>query len=211
MKKLLAPILALVAWGGTAHAQSATAIRFLFYEGHRVYEKPVLRNYAAGMGVDHAFNDKFTIGVGASFNLPWLTEEGSYVTMGGKSAQVKPHLWTLGYHTEYAVGSNTGTHLYVGSFIGLRRLSQDWTIWTEDEYGVSRSQALQFRKMLIPVGLRMGLRGAVDGSFMDLYGELGYQIGGGKRLQVPGASATTDFANIAALTATLGLSFGIGW
>lgn len=215
-KTLITLVLACAA--SAAMAQS-TAIRFIIAETHKVYKLPKFDSYCMGVGVDRSFNDRLTLGFDVSFGVGHaLSPTGQSVSLraGGVdvSASMKPGLLSLNYHTEYALGDNGGTHVYIGTFLGLRRVSQKWLDDGMTHYDgsgnlVAFSKPADVSQWLVPIGLRMGLRGATDGGFMDLYGAVGYQIGGGKFL-VPNANEGR-YAETSALAVTLGLAYGIGW
>ncbi len=196
----------------TAAAQS-TAIRLIIGEGHKVYTKPGFGNYCMGLGVDRTFNDRLTFGLDATFDVSQAFNDkiiGVDPGHGASEALVAPHLMSINYHTEYALGDNDGTHVYIGSFIGLRRITQEWTLldYTQNEYSERR---INTSKMLVPLGLRLGLRGTTDGGFMDLYGALGLQLGGGKELGVGAAMKDAAYAKTSPLAVTVGLAYGFGW
>ena len=217
MKKILSALLLLAGATPVVKAQS-TAIRLILGEGHKVYTKPAFGNYCVGVGVDRTFNDRLTAGfdvgvdvAGALSGEPKSVE----VTSGGVHTdyQVAPKLLSINYHTEYALGDNDGTHVYIGTFLGLRHISQKWTSYgystdfnyTEAPVNLSNS------KWLVPIGLRMGVRGATDGGFMDLYVAAGYQVGGGKSITPTSKLKDAPYTETSALAFTVGWAYGIGW
>lgn len=211
MRKVLS-LLALLAAVPLVRAQS-TAVRLIIGEGHKVYAKPAFGNYCMGVGVDRSFNDKLTVGFDVGFDVfNSLLGEGRSVVpqLDGVTGSVVPHLLSLNYHTEYALGDDGGTHAYIGTFIGLRRIKQDWTLY-DARYDVYKEHRFTTSRMLVPIGLRMGLRGATDGGFMDLYMAVGYQIGGGKAISKDQRLKGAAFSETSALAFSLGLAYGLGW
>lgn len=211
MRKLF-PLLALLSAMSAAHAQS-TAVRLIIGEGHKVYTKPAFGNYCVGAGVDRTFNDKLTIALDATFDVAAGLKAGPAFVQSptsGIEASVTPHLMSINYHTEYALGDNGGTHVYIGSFLGLRRIKQDWTV-TDTRNDGYIEQRTTVSKMLVPIGLRFGLRGTTDGGFMDLYAELGYQIGGGKELRSDALLKGASYTKTSPLALAIGLAYGFGW
>lgn len=211
----------LLAGSFSASAQS-TAFRFILGETNKVYERPTFDNYCMGLGVDRSFNDKFTAGFDIAFDIGHSLQsvpQAYYLTNGGGSAtyDMVPRLLTMNYHTEYALGDDGSTHGYIGTYIGLRHVSQKWDLqYTYDPSGNpvlgSYPSAVEVSQWMVPIGLRMGLRGATDGGFMDLYAAVGYQIGGGEQvvtgsLYQPGL----EFMETSSLAVTIGLAYGIGW
>ncbi len=69
----------------------------------------------------------------------------------------------------------------------------------------------QVSQILVPLGLRFGVRGSTDGGFVGFYTALGYQVGGGKRLYTPpGATPKTKYTETTSFAFTVGLAYGIG-
>ena len=220
MRKLFCAVLFL-AFGFQAEAQS-TAFRWIVGETNRIYDTPKFDNYCMGLGVDRSFNDKLTVGFDISYDIGnAFRMEGSYTTRksGGYEANytMKPGLLTLNYHTEFALGDDDGTHGYIGTFIGLRRIWQNWTLESRYSYGLTVGSdpfppSKKYSDWLVPVGLRMGIRGATDGGFMDLYVALGYQIGGGNQVAIGNLyRAKEDYMETTSMALTIGLAYGIGW
>ncbi|MBS1941479.1 MAG: hypothetical protein JST38_11465 [Bacteroidetes bacterium] len=217
MRKLFVVLMLLVGILPVIHAQS-TAVRFILGEGHKVYSKPAFGNYCMGVGVDRTFNDKLTVGFDVTFDVAGaLRAEPKYITVIAGNVQtdyrLSPKLLSLDYHTEYALGENDGTHVYIGTYLGLRHISQKWISdgYLADYNYVSAPVRLNVSKWLIPIGLRMGLRGATDGGFMDLYVAAGYQLGGGKDLTTNGKLKDNPYAKTSALALTIGWAYGMGW
>lgn len=194
------------------------AIRYIMGETHKVYKLPVFDNYCMGFGVDRTFNDRFTAGLDITYDIIYLLkledDHYQYANIAAGTYNVKPKLLSLNYHTEYALANNDGIHGYVGTFIGLRHITQTWTL--QDSYNSSGylnnggySPLIKTSKWLVPIGLRMGLRGTTDGGFMDLYAAVGYQIGGGEKLVVK--APETKYGETSTLAVTFGLAYGFGW
>lgn len=221
MRKLIFAFL-LLAFASQAGAQN-TAFRWILGETNRIYKAPKFDNYCMGMGLDRSFNDKLTVGFDISYDIGnALRTDPPYTTLtsGGTDASytMKPGLLAMNYHTEYALGDDGGTHGYIGTFIGLRRIWQNWTLQYEYNSGSGSSgngsfpSSKKYSDWLIPVGLRMGVRGATDGGFMDLYVALGYQIGGGNKVDIGNLyRANEDFMETTSLALSIGLAYGIGW
>ena len=217
MKKCLSILVLLACATPVLNAQS-TAVRLILGEGHKVYTKPAFGNYCIGVGVDRTFNDKLTAGFDVALDAigALRTQPLSIAVTAGNvltDYQVAPKLLSLNYHTEYALGENDGTHVYIGTFLGLRHISQKWTSngYSTDYNYVEAPVNISVSKWLIPVGLRMGVRGATDGGFMDLYVAAGYQIGGGKSITTNSQLKDAPYTETSALAFTLGWAYGLGW
>lgn len=199
------------------------AIRYIMGETHKVYKRPKFDNYCMGIGVDRTFNERFTAGLDISYDLAHLLrpEIGLYSDNinGAGNYVVRPKLLSLNYHTEFALADNDGVHTYIGTFIGLRHITQTWTL--QDNYGTSGyldnqgfSPLIKVSEWLVPVGLRLGLRGTTDGGFVDFYAAVGYQIGGGDQLVTRSLYRSTEgskYAETSSLALTFGLAYGFGW
>lgn len=195
-------------------------VRIIMGEVHSVYKRPVLSNYCMGLGVDRSFNDRLTIGLDFSYDLVGALSSGledqTYFNDGNVSAyyDFHPHLLNVNYHTEYALSDNDGGHFYVGTFIGLRHITQDWANdgYSSDYDYVSIHSENQVSQWLVPMGLRFGVRGSTEGGFVDLYSALGYQVGGGKTLFKPiGSGRSAKYTETTSFAWTMGLAYGIGW
>ena len=206
----------------SAYSQGV-AVRYIMGETHRVYKHPTFDNYCMGFGVDRTFNERFTAGLDITYDIIYLLkledDHYQYANIAAGTYDVKPKLLSLNYHTEYALGDNEGTHVYIGTFIGLRHLSQKWRLEDYNYYYGSPSSGpypttKEISMWLVPVGLRMGLRGATDGGFLDLYTAVGYQIGGGKQV-ADGAqyrpTPKTRYLETSSLAVSIGVAWGIGW
>ncbi|MGB3525617.1 MAG: hypothetical protein WBB32_06600 [Flavobacteriales bacterium] len=218
MKKMIIVLGFLIGGYGSALAQS-TAFRYIIGETHKVYASPTFDNFCMGLGMDRSFNDRLTVGFDITYDIGHALKaspEYIYLTYGGRSGnyQVEPRLLSLNYHTEYAIGDDGGLHGYIGTYVGLRRITQKWTL-SDSYYGGVPSPFAATKsvaKMLVPIGLRMGLRGATDGGFMDLYAAVGYQIGGGKPIvEETRYNSKEPYMETSSLAVSIGLAYGIGW
>lgn len=215
MRSALATAFCVLCAAGATQAQNtATAVRVILAEGHWVYEDPGYPSFTFGLGLDRTLNERLTVGIDATLGYAG-SERDAYKSVDSNSStevfySVAPHLYSVNYHTEFALGDDDHTHLYVGSFIGLRHIKQRWTI---NEFGPAgyTSSEQEVRADLIPVGVRLGLRGATDHGCMDLYTQLGYQVGGNKVLMDPLAGRGAEYATTAGMAITCGLAYCFGW
>jgi hypothetical protein len=222
MRKLLFPVFLLA--GILPAAAQSVAIRYIIGETHKVYKLPAFDNFCMGLGVDRTFNDRLTLGLDVAYDIGNALKNGGeylYLQSGSLSAgyEGKLKLLSLNYHTEYALAANDGTHVYIGTFLGLRHISQTWaqsymtTVYGDQEASHFPS-SLKYSQWLVPIGLRMGVRGATDSGFLDLYTAFGYQIGGGKKVVEEGSYKTDPkalFSETSSLAITIGLAYGFGW
>lgn len=97
--------------------------------------------------------------------------------------------WVLNYQSSYHFSDNESSSFYMGPNIGIRSVG-----------GSDKAT-------LVPLGMRMGVRGGLQGFFADLYVGGLYNFGGGGRSE-------TEQVGIADLRTTsfcAGLDLGFGW
>ncbi len=218
MRRALCCTALLLALLPLASAQS-TALRWVVGETNIVYAHPRFSNYCMGVGVDRTFNERLTVGFDISYDVAnGFKQEGKevYYTAGGYdyTYMMFPRLLSLNYHTEFALADNGGSHTYIGTYIGVRDVMQKWQL----QYAYSGNNSLgsgpivKGSKVLVPIGLRFGVRGPTDDGFVDLYFGLGYQIGGGNYV-MDGSQYHhgTDYVETSSLALTIGLGYGLGW
>ena len=202
-----------------ASAQS-TALRWIVGETNVVYTHPRFSNYCMGAGVDRSLNDRLTIGFDISYDIAnGFRMEGRDVrfTYGGidYTYAMFPRLLSLNYHTEFALADDDGTHTYLGTYLGIRDIMQKWELQSASYSGYythGNGTPQKGSKVLVPIGLRFGVRGPTNDGFMDLYVGLGYQIGGGGHVmdgkQYQPAAEYTETSSFAF---TIGWAYGLGW
>ncbi len=200
----------------------ATGYRFIFPEFTKVYaEKSMWSTYQLGMGFDHDFNDRISMGVDAVMDLQRATESGTTVDIqyAGYTAsyQMADRLFSITYRTAYAFSDNDGTSAYIGTFLGFRSFKQLLDLnYVDSNTGgwVSGNgpfvQSAEGKKAIFPVGLRLGVRGSLEGGFADLYTQLGYNIGGGDDAFTEAYFTGEEF-DLTSMAFTLGLAYGFGW
>ncbi|MEX1133087.1 MAG: hypothetical protein WEC15_07690 [Flavobacteriales bacterium] len=95
--------------------------------------------------------------------------------------------WVMTYHSHYHFSDNESSSFYMGPNIGFRSVDGSAT--------------------LIPIGMRMGVRGGLEGFYADLYVGGHYNVGGGGRAVVEEVGAT----DLRTLSFCGGIDIGIGW
>jgi hypothetical protein len=198
-----------------------SGIRFIFPEFSKVYaDKSMWATYQLGMGYDHDFNERLSMGFDAVIDLQRATESGlsSDVTYQGYTGSyyLSDKVFSVQYRTAFALSDNDEGHLYLGTFIGVRTVKQTADLsYVSDPTGslsgngpfVSTAEG---KKTLIPMGLRFGVRGSLEGGYADLYTQLGYVVGGGESTFTQPYFKGTDF-DLTNMAFTLGLAYGFGW
>lgn len=221
MSRRLLPLVICGLFAAQAFAQ-ANGVRFIFPEFTKVYAgKGMWSSYQLGMGYDHDFNDRISTGLDFTLDLQRATEADGRtieVPYAGLIANYysSDRLLSVIYRTAYAFTDNSETHLYVGSYFGVRSFRQSLDLgYVEDPSGSSSNngpfqQQVVAKKTLVPIGLRLGVRGSLEGGFADLYTQLGYTIGGGESAFTQAYFAGEEF-DLSSMSFTIGLAYGFGW
>ncbi len=173
----------LVIHGHIAAAQ-ASGIK-LVLDGYHPYilDAPAGDQGALGLGFDRDIDGH--LGWGLDLKYGWSgRDEGS--------------LFEVIYHASYFTPDNGTTAFYVGSFLGLQHMGG--TVYSSSNWNVDEETA--YSRTQFPVGLRLGVRGALDGNFAELFGQLGYAVGNGT---LAGDMRTNP------LSISLGFCYGTGW
>jgi hypothetical protein len=95
--------------------------------------------------------------------------------------------WVFTYHSHFHFSDNEFSSFYMGPNIGFR---------TVDGFGT-----------LVPIGMRMGVRGGLEGFYADLYVGGHYNVGGGSSTVLENTGVT----DLRTLGFSGGLDIGIGW
>lgn len=199
----------------------ASGIRFIFPEFSKLYgAKSMWNTYQLGMGYDHDLNERLSMGLDAVIDLQRATDGGlsTDVIYQGYTGQyyLADKVFSVQYRTAFALSDNDEGHLYLGTFIGVRTVKQTAELsYVTDPSGYSYDNGpfistAEGKRTLIPLGLRFGLRGSLEGGYADLYTQLGYVVGGGKSTFTQAYFQGEDF-DLTNMAFTLGLAYGFGW
>ena len=111
------------------------------------------------------------------------------------------------YSAKYFFSDNEGTTGYIGSFIGVQSLKAEVTEYVLGSNGYSTPRTVTASKIQVPIGIRMGMRGGLDGYFGELFVQAGYALGNGILYKADG-----DIVKTTPLYFSVGGSFlGFGW
>jgi hypothetical protein len=205
----------------------ASGIRFLFPQLDPIYKNDGSPSAAFGFGYDHDFNDRLSMGfdftflgrgllsqtTGNGYNKPFVygTLEANWVD--------RRRTFSMVYRTAYSFSDNGSFSPYIGTYVGVRMIGRDIEITDVNDpqnygyyygpYGPFASTYLG-KTTVFPVGLRFGLRSALDGIYYDLYGGLGYQLGGNKNLFNRPELASGAF-DLKGVIWQVGFAYGVGW
>ncbi|HEY0976634.1 MAG TPA: hypothetical protein VGE21_04120 [Flavobacteriales bacterium] len=192
--------------GQVVNAQSATGIR-----GHLdLFNNDGLKDgprtsTVAGFGVDHDLNPRLSIGLDVAFGLG--SKES--INLGGSSSGLlEVNTLSFIYRSAYCFSSNEDrTAGYFGPFVGYTRASSDLRIYDQ---GFSPTTITSART-LIPVGLRVGVRGGLRGFYGDVYCSAGYRFNAGSPLFDGTGLPAVDNATLRNLVFSFGIALGGGW
>lgn len=199
MRPLVAGIALAAMLPHTTRGQSA--IRLVApYDFTKGFNELGLANAQIGLGFDHDLNDHLAFGVDVIHRF-----EGT-----SRSTSVQPPSdlsgWELQYRAYYLLGDHERTSFYAGSWIGLRRLTY--------AIGLMRSDGTFLREegavMNVPVGVRFGVRGGLEGFFLDAFVAFGYAIGGSIPTERYGMDRFVQ-RPLSGAEIRAGINFGFGW
>lgn len=192
MKRLLQAAVLVLALLGGGMARAQSGIRG-FYCYDWTFGASSLRGLQYGVGFDHDLNPHLAFGVDLTYTenlqvkaVPSVSSAVPYYSIGADNRQ-----YGLNYRACYLIGDNDGGRFYLGSRFGVRRSlfgygSEGHGTWS------------------VPLGLRLGLRGTLPGTFGDIYLETGGQLGG----RVPGSYGGKGLTGF---EVSIGFAFGFGW
>ncbi len=165
------------------------------------------------LGWDYDLGDHLSGGLDFVMDMNWQDEYAqpyysTVVTGGPSSYYEKFKALGLQYRSQYHFMDNDGTSLYLGTTIGFRAVRQVIN-YTDDTNFNYVQRKVEGNGLLIPVGLRIGVRGALDGGYGDFYLAVGQNIGSGEAFtKLP---FLLEESMPSKLMFQLGLAYGIGW
>ena len=111
------------------------------------------------------------------------------------------------YSAKFFTSDNDATAFYLGTFLGVQYLKASIQEGISNPSGGTTYRTLESSKVQLPIGLRMGVRGGLDGYFAELFAQVGYAIGNGKLYTTNGETVASS-----PLYFGVGFSFlGFGW
>ncbi|MBX2974460.1 MAG: hypothetical protein KF797_15290 [Flavobacteriales bacterium] len=180
--------------------------------GH--WERLMPRGLMGGIAtVDHDLNDRLGISLDLSIGFG-IGSSGSY-SYQGYSGNYSLERRSMGftYRSQFFLSDNDDAAVYIGPFIGFRKLN--YTL-NPDPYqinGWNTSAPSWVVKQtlsgaLFPVGMRMGWRAPLDGFYSELFFTVGTILGDKDHFNIPYLQPK-DVVGGVYLQA--GYSFGVGW
>ena len=197
-------LIAITAWLCSS-ASAQTGIRAGIEYGST--QKKLNLNYLVGL--DRDLGERISIGLDALF----IPKKNSFE--GSSSYYVDYYeLTTSSFGLQYRSMYYFGGAGYIASTIGFRNIKMNMVLTelTTDAFGYDKfiTRTLNKNTMIIPIGLRLGARGELDGWYQDLYLNVGYNIGSSKKPY--GTEVVLEKSDeISGLWFSLGYAFGVGW
>lgn len=166
----------------------ATGINLTFQYAHALVDgdKGIVPSTTVGLGFQRDFQRRIGMGV----DLNYASRQN-----GGLQA------FEAIYSAKYFLSDNDATACYIGSFLGVQSISGT------DVHTGTVSTSVDFSRVQVPIGLRAGVRGGLEGYFGEIFTHVGYAIGNGELV-----STSSGKVNSEALYFGVGFSFlGFGW
>lgn len=166
-----------------------TAFRVDLFQNQPVFEDRKIES-CYGLGLDFAITERTSVGVDAigawtSLSSLSLSKTHSAAYNGYEVDYARSQsLYGLLAHSDYCLSDNDRTHLYLGPSFGLllvgaqiqiQGIYRDYGYHTPSDLGLQENA--RDKTVLIPLGIRVGLRGAFDAQHMDLYLGIGTHLG----------------------------------
>lgn len=166
------------------------------------------------LGWDYDLNDRLSGGLDFSTDTNWEEEYTMPPSLTGNQYYTeRTKVMGVQFRSQYHFSDNDGTSLYLGPTLGLRLVKQ--MVQYTDEVssgGWSHSYTQRTKEdnaVLFPIGMRLGVRGALDGGYADLYVAIGANIGSNEPICDLPFLAEESMPKKMFLQA--GISYGIGW
>jgi hypothetical protein len=182
------PLLLLLMTCRVAFSQT-TGINLTLQYAHALVDgdKGIVPSATAGLGFQHDFEKRLGMAVDLNYAV-------------GEESDVRA-LEAI-YSAKFFTSDNDATAFYIGSFLGVQRLSGSGSTST----GISSASG-EFSHLQFPIGLRAGLRGGLEGYFGEIFTHVGYALGNGTLVPTSSGGMNSE-----ALYFGVGFSFlGFGW
>jgi len=184
------------------------------FQGESITKAGIFDQFLLGLGCNHDLNDRLSIGLDAVIDTRW-SQEGKSVevldpgTSGLFSYTERTKVFGFQYRCQYHLSDNGSSSMYLGTTLGVRRVSQTLVYDVFDPSFSFSSDTKLGTGTIIPIGLRLGYRGSMDGGYGDLFVGAAYSIGGDQQLNT--GSFVQPNSALAGFNLQVGFSYGIGW
>jgi len=217
-----------------------TAFTFSFYNAaYYVNTSPMTQGYM-GIGLERNVGDYISLKleVNNGFQILYKISGGDLGSVIGSEEDISwedslgyshyfPYHWTvpaldINYQSKFFFNGNDKTGAYMAMGIGIRSVRYILHVGSTDDYSYSseipselqqRDDEVIEKLTVVPLILRIGARGEMDGFFPDFSFGLGYNISHNKTINDNVVTQTWDMKvpKLTGLTVTGSISFGVGW
>lgn len=190
-----------------------------------------MSNWFAGLGYEQNIGDRIAISIDINSSLGKLFgeedeqyrsfdyyEPGSQYLSSYEFSYSSYITYTeLNYQSKFFFNTNDDGSGYISSGIGLKfvrwNLSPSTNYYTPPDEIASLlpSQNIEEKKLIIPVSLRLGHRGSLDGVFGEYFFGVSYNIGAGNFPEDSYLKNFYDKKPMRSLSFNIGYLWGIGW
>lgn len=165
------------------------------------------------LGWDFDFADRLSGGLDLSTDMNWASQynQPSYLPANGVEYHDKVKVFGVQYRSQFHFSDNDQYSFYLGPTIGLRAIKQTITYdQAVDNYWNTRDMVTVVgRGMTFPIGLRLGMRGELDGGYLDLFAAVGTNLGSGEPIH--DFSFLDKESELKRTFLQAGLCWGFGW
>jgi len=218
-----------------------TAFTFSFFNmGYYVNTSPLTQGYM-GIGLERNVGDYIALKleINKGFQILYNLTDGKilgaagsndysqsyYDTVTGYSNEFGYH-WSvpcfdINYQSKFFFRGNDKTGPYMSMGIGIRSVKYIFHVGSVDDYysdedvphDLEKKDGYFEKLTVIPLILRVGARGNMEGFFPDFSFGIGYNISHNKTVEDKTITKTWDLSvpELSGLTIVAGISFGIGW
>lgn len=204
--------MASMAMGIVANAQRG--IRYGIQYESVTQAKPGTRWHMV-LGYDFDLADRLSGGIDVSTDTQWSSEFNTYVIpRSGLDFSEKIKMFGVVYRSQYHFADNDGGGtFYLGPTLGVRSVKQSLRyseeipgIW----YNTIQERETKESKLLFPLGMRIGVRGPLDGGYYDIYLAMGTNLGAGD-VPINDVAILTGESLPNKLFFQTGFAYGVGW
>jgi hypothetical protein len=174
-----------------------------------------------GLAFDHDLDRRLSYAIEFRLSEETLSKEGS---LHGTQLQGNAELhyygesraYCLTYRAAYHFSNNERTSGYIGGYVALRWLRSDLRLGSVEDRSTHASlpvsdheSSVEHTGVVVPIGVRLGLRGGLEHFYAEMYAAFGFQIG--NELPFLGKDFKSGSPVLSRSMVMLGLDIGFGW
>jgi hypothetical protein len=163
-------------------------VKFILPQWDKVYADDGIPSVSMGIGFSKHIAKRLAYGFELTFVVRTLSSDDyDFATIRYKGVTTRQGTTRSGlsfvYNTAYFLTDPNHFAPYIGTTLGLFKVAREMRV--EEPYEPDPDlwkRRYEESATLFPIGLRFGLRSPMNGAYVDLYGGVGYLIGGDKDL-----------------------------